>query len=138
MMIDCWKDCPEARPTFTEIRQRLEEMMQMDNPYLDLSVLDETREYYNEPSFNSLVEESTDDLFDEDDHECSQDPNENVQLGNQKNTKDLHGNGTESLQQKDAYDGYGKIDVRDGKKVKINAYELEMKLCRPAVRGTAF
>ena len=138
MMIDCWKDCPEARPTFTEIRQKLEEMMQKDNPYLDLSVLDETREYYKEPSFNSLVEESTDELFGEDNHEYSQDPNENVQLGNEKNTKDLHGNVTECLQQKDAYDGYGKIDDRDGKKVKIDANELEMNLCGPAVRGTTF
>ena len=37
--------------------------MQKDNPYLDFSVLDESRDYYNVPSFNSLIDESEDDVF---------------------------------------------------------------------------
>lgn len=143
MMIDCWKNCPEGRPTFTEIRHRLEEMMQKDNPYLDLSALDETKEYYNVPSFNSLMEESTDDLFDKDDQECRQDSNENVELASEKPTGDSNGS-LEQIEEKKntrntlADDGYCKIDDRGVKNVKINFDELEMSLCRPAIRGTAF
>ena len=61
MMTDCWKESPEARSTFTQIRERLETMMQKDNPYLDLTAVDETCAYYNVPSFNSVTEESTSD-----------------------------------------------------------------------------
>ena len=62
-MRECWLENPFDRPTFTLIRERLEEMMQKDNPYLDFSVLDESRDYYNVPSFNSLIDESEDDVF---------------------------------------------------------------------------
>ena len=63
-------ESPDDRPNFTQIRERLEVMMQKDNPYLDFSVLDENREYYNVPSFNSLVDETTDDeLLDREDEE---------------------------------------------------------------------
>ena len=119
--------------------------MQKDNPYLDLSAVDETREYYNEPSFNSLMEESTDNLFDKDDQECSQD--ENVELANEKPTGDSNEKETESLKQVKekknsknavAYDGYCKLDDQGCKNVTINFDELEMSLCRPTVRGTAF
>ena len=121
--------------------------MQKDNPYLDLSALDETKEYYNVPSFNSLMEESTDELFDKDDQECRQDSNENVELANEKPIGDSIGNDTGSLEQIGdkkntkntvADDGYCKIDDRGVKNVKINFDELEMSLCRPAIRGTAF
>ena len=37
--------------------------MQKDNPYLDLSAVDETCAYYNVPSFNSITEESSGDSF---------------------------------------------------------------------------
>lgn len=63
LMRECWLENPFDRPTFTLIRERLEEMMQKDNPYLDFSVLDESRDYYNVPSFNSLIDESEDDVF---------------------------------------------------------------------------
>ena len=63
-------ESPDDRPNFTKIRERLEVMMQKDNPYLDFSLLDESREYYNVPSFNSLVDETTDDeLLDKEDDE---------------------------------------------------------------------
>ena len=69
-MTHCWMESPDDRPNFTQIRERLEVMMQKDNPYLDFSVLDESREYYNVPSFNSLVNETTDDeLLDKEDEE---------------------------------------------------------------------
>ena len=37
--------------------------MQKDNPYLDLTAVDETCAYYNVPSFNSITEESSGDSF---------------------------------------------------------------------------
>lgn len=62
-MTDCWKATPESRPTFTQIRESLETIMQKDNPYLDLMAVDETCAYYNVPSFNSITEESSGDSF---------------------------------------------------------------------------
>ena len=95
--------------------------MQKDNPYLDLSALDESKEYYNVPSFNSLMEESTDDLFDKDDQECRQDSDENKELGNKKRTGNSNGYDREREEKKNtkntiAYDGCGKIDDRGVKK----------------------
>ena len=95
-MTHCWMESPDDRPNFTQIRERLEVMMQKDNPYLDFSVLDESREYYNVPSFNSLVDETTDDEFldKEDDEllrETSDDFNEaeNIDAGDSAKRKEL-------------------------------------------------
>ena len=89
-------ESPDDRPNFTQIRERLEVMMQKDNPYLDFSVLDESREYYNVPSFNSLVDETTDDeLLDKEDgellRETSDDCNEgeNIDAGDSVKRKEL-------------------------------------------------
>lgn len=117
--------------------------MQKDNPYLDLSALDESKEYYNVPSFNSLGEESTDDLFDKDDQECRQDSNENEELNNEKRTGNSNGYDTEREEKKNTkntitYDGCGKVNDRGVKNVTINFDELEMSVYRPAARGTAF
>ena len=120
--------------------------MQKDNPYLDLSALDETKEYYNVASYNSLTEESTDDLFDKDDQDYRQDSsNGNEQLGSEKPIGDSNGNDVKSFAKIEenkntkntvACDGYGKIDDRGGKNVKINIDEIEMSGYRPAARGT--
>ena len=89
-------ESPDDRPNFTQIRERLEVMMQKDNPYLDFSVLDESREYYNVPSFNSLVDETTDDeLLDKEDgellRETSDDFNEgeSIDAGDSAKRKEL-------------------------------------------------
>ena len=89
-------ESPDDRPNFTQIRERLEVMMQKDNPYLDFSVLDESREYYNVPSFNSLVDETTDDeLLDKEDgellRETSDDCNEgeNIDAGDSAKRNEL-------------------------------------------------
>lgn len=96
IMTHCWMESPDDRPNFTQIRERLEVMMQKDNPYLDFSALDETREYYNVPSFNSLVDETTDDevLDKEDDEllrETSDDCNEgeNIDAGDSAKRNEL-------------------------------------------------
>ena len=95
-MTHCWMESPDDRPNFTQIRERLEGMMQKDNPYLDFSALDESREYYNVPSFNSLVDETTDDkLLDKEDgellRETSDDCNEgeNIEAGDSAKRNEL-------------------------------------------------
>ncbi|CAH3167662.1 unnamed protein product, partial [Porites lobata] len=96
IMTHCWIESPDDRPNFTQIRERLEVMMQKDNPYLDFSVLDERREYYNVPSFNSLVDETTDDeLLDKEDDELSRETSddfnegENIDPGDSAKRKEL-------------------------------------------------
>lgn len=60
-MCSCWKELPEDRPSFEDIRAKLEEMMTRDNPYFDPSAIDESRDYYNVPSFNSAPDPDDDD-----------------------------------------------------------------------------
>lgn len=56
-MAKCWKDKPDERPSFTQLREDLENMMIVDKPYLDFDGLDESRDYYNVPSFYSIEED---------------------------------------------------------------------------------
>lgn len=156
MMTDCWMENPEERPNFTQIRDRLEEMMQVDNPYLDFSVLDESRDYYNVPSFNSLNEESADDeLFDKESDELLKDESDGISVGEEKPMEDSNKNEIAPLPEpikSPAMDGdidsvgVNKIefhnstfrgdDFRDLKDVKVNIDSLEMALYRPGSRGT--
>ena len=48
MMLDCWKEGPDERPTFEQLIVTLEQMMTTDTPYFDLEKLDESEAYYNE------------------------------------------------------------------------------------------
>ena len=91
MMTDCWKESPEGRPTFTQIRERLETMMQEGTRYLDPAAANETCAYYNVPSFNSVNEKSandgTIDIAESDEHDrCKQDD------GNDKKQSTVKGN----------------------------------------------
>ena len=155
MMMDCWKKCPEARPTFTEIRHKLEEMMQKDNPYLDFSVLDESRDYYKFPSFNSLNEESAEDqLFDTESDELLKNGNEGNGLRERKTSeehyKDESGPLSSSKEGPDMKKDTGPVDVnkidfnhsclghedfRDRKDIKVNIEAIEMALHHPGKRG---
>ena len=47
-MLDCWKEDPDERPTFTELIATLEEMMTADTPYSDFSLVDEKETYYDD------------------------------------------------------------------------------------------
>jgi len=144
---------PDDRPNFTQIRERLEEMMQKDNPYLDFSVLDESRDYYNVPSFNSLNEESADDeLSDKESDELLKDESDDISVGGHKPTKDSNKNeivplpkpGPEMNGDIDSL-GVNKIefhnsafrgeDFRDLEDVKVNIDAIEMALYRPGSRG---
>ena len=151
MMTDCWMENPDDRPNFTQIRERLEEMMQKDNPYLDFSVLDESRDYYKVPSFNSLTEESADDeLFDKESDELTKNGNDGKNRGEEKTSEDPYkvetaplSNSEQDLQMDQDIDpvDVNKIDfnsrslrdedIRDRKNFKVNFEALEMALYRP-------
>ncbi|XP_031550238.1 tyrosine kinase receptor Cad96Ca-like [Actinia tenebrosa] len=55
IMLQCWQENPSERPKFTDLRQQFEDLLQEDNPYLDFSNLDNDKDYYLVPSFNSAV-----------------------------------------------------------------------------------
>ena len=155
MMTDCWMENPGDRPNFTQIRERLEEMMQKDNPYLDFSVLDESRDYYNVPSFNSLNEESADDeLSDKESDELLKDESDDISIGNEKPTEDSNKNEIapfpKPIKSPEIDGGIDKVgmnkiefhnsafrdeDFRDLKDVKVDIDALEMALYRPGSRG---
>ena len=46
MMKRCWEDNPDARPSFTELCQDLEDWIQREIPYLDMEQLNEDQPYY--------------------------------------------------------------------------------------------
>ena len=49
-MTECWKEDPNARPSFSQLIDRLETIMTRDVPYCDLSRHDESSPYYNVPA----------------------------------------------------------------------------------------
>ena len=48
-MTDCWKEEPRSRPSFFQMIEKLEVIMQRDAPYLDLNKHNENHPYYNVP-----------------------------------------------------------------------------------------
>ncbi len=57
MMEACWNERPTERPTFGQLRQSLELMLQKDVPYLELSQINkESMNYYSIPVETSSVE----------------------------------------------------------------------------------
>ena len=60
-MQTCWQESPDERPNFVQLREKLEEMLMVDNPYLDLAAVDESQAYYNVPSFGSVEDDSPED-----------------------------------------------------------------------------
>lgn len=130
--------------------------MQKDNPYLDFSVLDETRDYYNVPSFNSLMDESVDDeLFDKDSEELLKDENDDItSVEEDKLMEDSNRNEiaplpkpTKSPEKEANIESVdvNKIefnnstfhggDFHDLKDIKVDIDALEMALYRPGSRG---
>ncbi|CAH3145354.1 unnamed protein product [Pocillopora meandrina] len=151
MMMDCWKENPDQRPGFTQLREKLEFMMQKDNPYLDLSAVDETREYYNVPSFNSIMDESPDEDYGSDSivQERRKSSTDSVELNDQQNMEQSNGDVRETSEQKgneknitqdEDQDHFSKNKSPNGVKADtdVNFDELQMILCRPSKRGVAF
>ena len=61
-MTRCWADNPEARPTFTELCQDLEDWMQRDTPYLDIDQVDEDQPYYDASAHSVSSETSCEEI----------------------------------------------------------------------------
>ena len=119
--------------------------MQKDNPYLDFSVLDESRDYYNVPSFNSLNEESADDeLFEKERAALLKSRSDGNGRGKGETSEDCHKDETE-MDQDISPNDVNKIDFNssslrdedssDRKDVKMNIEALEMAVYRPGRRG---
>ena len=49
LMTDCWKEEPRSRPSFYQLIEKLEVIMERDAPYLHLNEHNEDRPYYNVP-----------------------------------------------------------------------------------------
>ena len=130
--------------------------MQKDNPYLDFSVLDESREYYNVPSFNSLEEETSDDeKLDKDDTKASQETLIDAKEDENKSSENSNRNELTTIEESfkkldkngDKYDparvtgfafennNLGGKDFRDLKDVKVNLEAIELSLYRPGNRA---
>ena len=155
-MKHCWMESPDDRPNFTQIRERLEVMMQKDNPYLDFSLLDESREYYNVPSFNSLVDETTDDeLLDKEDGELLRETSdgfnegESIDVGDAAKRNELAtmAEAFKMLDKRsDNFDpGFGlnnnkkfeRKEFRELKDIKVDFDAIEMSLFRPVNKEIA-
>ena len=61
IMRHCWNQTPQRRPTFTELREHLEKLMQIKAEYFSLSI-DFTKAYYNVASFKSLESEEEEEV----------------------------------------------------------------------------
>ena len=55
---ECWKQDPSTRPSFAQLIEKLEVIMQKDVPYLDLGKHDESSPYYHVPPGASTADES--------------------------------------------------------------------------------
>ena len=62
MMLDCWKENPDERPSFEQLKTTLETMMTVDTPYYDFNKHDETKAYYNEAYSDSAETSSLDNM----------------------------------------------------------------------------
>ena len=49
LMTHCWKEDPSSRPSFFQIIEKLEVIMERDAPYLDVNKHNEAHPYYNVP-----------------------------------------------------------------------------------------
>lgn len=58
LMTECWREDPSTRPSFSQLIEKLEVIMQKDVPYCDLGKHDETSPYYNVPPGASAADES--------------------------------------------------------------------------------
>jgi len=46
LMLDCWKQDRDERPSFQELFERLEQMMLQEVEYLDFNKIDQSKDYY--------------------------------------------------------------------------------------------
>lgn len=83
MMRKCWRDKPLDRPSFSELRDTLEQMMLQENPYLELWDELEAQDSYH---FPSLSDSESDDDIDMGDIEITERRGQTV-VGNKHSSK---------------------------------------------------
>ena len=59
LMMDCWKEDPNERPSFVQLVPILEEMMTEDTPYYYFRLLDPNQPCYREASATNTSKAST-------------------------------------------------------------------------------
>ncbi len=59
MMLDCWKQDRDERPSFQGLLKRLEQLMLQEVDYFDINKVDESKDYYQVQE--SKTEENDDD-----------------------------------------------------------------------------
>ena len=59
LMIDCWKEDPNERPSFVQLIPILEKMMTEDTPYYYFRLLDQSQLCYREASATNTVKASS-------------------------------------------------------------------------------
>lgn len=140
-MTKCWMESPNERPTFTKIREDMEIMMQKDNPYLDFNVLDESRDYYNVPSFKSAEEVET---VDTDKIEVNDNIGASHNVGSDNRIGGrITSEGTPcNLSDSNNTTGHVDMDINENCKerndTKVNLEAIELSLYRPRKRGNIF
>lgn len=65
-MLRCWNESPQQRPSFSDLREHLEEIMSQGDRYLSFNI-DEGNIYYNVASFRSIPSDNEDEINEDDD-----------------------------------------------------------------------
>lgn len=141
LMTKCWMESPSERPTFTKIREDLEIMMQKDNPYLDFDVLDESRDYYKVPSFNSAEEVENVDADEtevNDNTESSQYMGSDSRIGERTTSESTRCNLVDSNNTTYQVDMDVNENCEELNDPKVNLEAIELSLYRPRKRGDIF
>lgn len=134
-------ESPNERPTFTKIREDLEIMMQKDNPYLDFDVLDESRDYYNVPSFNSAEEVEN---VDADEKEVNDNTEASPYIGSDNTVRERTTSGVTPCNLVDSNNTADQVDMDVNENCeelidpKVNLEAIELSLYRPRKRGNIF
>lgn len=134
-------ESPNERPTFTKIREDMEFMMQKDNPYLDFNVLDESRDYYNVPSFNSAEEVEN---VDADETEVNDNTEASPYIGSDNTIGEQTTSGGTPCNLVDSNNTADQVDMDVNENCeelidpKVNLEAIELSLYRPRKRGNIF
>ena len=55
LITECWREDPSTRPSFFQLIEKLEVLLERDVEYFDLNKYDESSPYYNVPEGASAV-----------------------------------------------------------------------------------
>ena len=67
LILDCWKQDQDERPSFQEMVGRLEELMHQEAEYFDFNQMDESKDYYQVQDSEAEDLEDGEDIHENDD-----------------------------------------------------------------------